>query len=155
MPWIKRTSMGVIGDLSRYSQFQAAEAMREAAVNPAAGGASTGMGLGMGMGMAQQMANAMTARQNAQQRQAPRSAAPPPLPRRRPAFMSPATARLPARSTWRRHCTAMVAQAVTLTRETPWSGARAWPAGRQASDPRSELSRPVQELRHPPIHSGA
>ena len=47
----KRTSMGVVGDLNRYSQFQAAEAMREAANNPAGGG-FTGMGVGMGAGAA-------------------------------------------------------------------------------------------------------
>jgi len=43
----KRTSMGVLGDLNRYTQFQAAEAMREAANNPAEGGMA-GMGVGMG-----------------------------------------------------------------------------------------------------------
>ncbi|MBB5516003.1 membrane protease subunit (stomatin/prohibitin family) [Rubricella aquisinus] len=48
----KRTSMGVIGDLGRYTQFQAAEAMAEAARNPGAGGGGMGAGLGMGMGMA-------------------------------------------------------------------------------------------------------
>ena len=46
----KRTSMGVVGDLNRYSQFQAAEAMREAANNP--GGGMAGMGVGMGAGAA-------------------------------------------------------------------------------------------------------
>src|SRR6266550_4487566 len=35
----KRTSMGVIGDVGRYTQFQAADAMRDAAQNPS-GGAS-------------------------------------------------------------------------------------------------------------------
>lgn len=53
----KRTSMGVIGDLGKYAQFQAAESMRAAAENPGAGGGGMGAGLGMGMGMA--MANAM------------------------------------------------------------------------------------------------
>ena len=55
----KRTSMGVVGDLNKYTQFQAAESMRAAAENPAGGEASAGMGLGMGMAMANQMANAM------------------------------------------------------------------------------------------------
>ena len=68
----RRTAMGVVGDLSRYAQFQAAEAMRVAAANPADGGASAGMGLGMGMAMAQQMANAMSGPQNTQQQQGPR-----------------------------------------------------------------------------------
>jgi hypothetical protein len=43
----KRTSMGVIGDVGRYTQFQAADAMRDAAQNPS-GGAGTGAGLGAG-----------------------------------------------------------------------------------------------------------
>ncbi len=45
----KRTSMGVLGDLGRYTQYQAAEAMREAANNPG-GGSMAGMGVGMGAG---------------------------------------------------------------------------------------------------------
>ncbi len=48
----KRTSMGVVGDLHKYAQFSAAEAMTKAAENPGAAGA--GMGLGMGMMMGQQ-----------------------------------------------------------------------------------------------------
>ena len=50
----KRTSMGVLGNLNAYTQYQAAEAMRAAAENP--GAAGSGMGLGMGMVFAQQMA---------------------------------------------------------------------------------------------------
>lgn len=53
----KRTSMGVIGDLGRYTQFSAAEAMTAAATNPSGDG-TMGAGLGMGMGMA--MAGQMT-----------------------------------------------------------------------------------------------
>ena len=45
----KRTSMGVAGDLNKYTQFQAAEAMREAANNPGGNGMA-GMGVGMGAG---------------------------------------------------------------------------------------------------------
>jgi len=44
----RRTSMGVVGDLNRYTQFQAAEAMREAANNEGANGGMAGMGIGMG-----------------------------------------------------------------------------------------------------------
>lgn len=51
----KRTSMGVIGDLGRYTQFQAAEAMEAAAKQPG-GGMGEGLGMGMGMAMASQMA---------------------------------------------------------------------------------------------------
>ena len=54
----KRTSMGVIGDLQRYTQYQAAEAMREAAANPG-GTAGAGVGMGMGFAMANQMGQAM------------------------------------------------------------------------------------------------
>jgi len=50
----KRPSMGVVGDLNRYTQFQAAESMRAAAENPGGGEASAGMGLGMGMAMVPQ-----------------------------------------------------------------------------------------------------
>ena len=66
----RRTSMGVIGDMGRYTQYQAAEAMREAANNPA-GGAGAGMGMGAGMAMGQMFAQAM-----AQPQQAAPAAAP-------------------------------------------------------------------------------
>ncbi len=54
----RRTSMGVVGDLRKYAQFQSAEAMRSAAENPSLAGAGVGMGVGAGMGMA--MANQMS-----------------------------------------------------------------------------------------------
>lgn len=50
----KRTSMGVIGDLDKYTKFQAAEAMEEAAKNPS-GDAGAGIGMGMGFAMAREM----------------------------------------------------------------------------------------------------
>ena len=50
----RRTSMGVAGDLGRYTQMSAAEAMTRAAANP--GGAGTGIGAGIGMAMGAQMA---------------------------------------------------------------------------------------------------
>ncbi|MBW7920905.1 MAG: SPFH domain-containing protein [Rubellimicrobium sp.] len=46
----KRTSMGIVGDLNRYAQFSAAEAMTKAAENPGAAGTVIGLGLG-GMAM--------------------------------------------------------------------------------------------------------
>jgi membrane protease subunit (stomatin/prohibitin family) len=55
----KRTSMGVIGDVGRYTQFQAADAMRDAAQNES-GGAGTGVGLGAGFALGNQMAGAMS-----------------------------------------------------------------------------------------------
>jgi len=51
----KRTSMGLAGDLGRYTQYSAAEAMTSAAQNPAGGGMAAGLGAGMGMAMAQNM----------------------------------------------------------------------------------------------------
>lgn len=54
----KRTSMGVVGDLGAYTQFQAAQAMERAAENPG-GAAAGGMGMGMGFAMANQMGQAM------------------------------------------------------------------------------------------------
>jgi membrane protease subunit (stomatin/prohibitin family) len=71
----KRASMGVIGDLGRYTQMQAADSMPIAAGNPSAG-AGAGMGLGMGVAMGQQMAAALGAAGAGQ----PRGATPPPLP---------------------------------------------------------------------------
>lgn len=54
----KRTSMGVVGDLGKFTQYTAAEAMSAAAKNPAGGGGmGAGLGMGMGMAMAQQMAH--------------------------------------------------------------------------------------------------
>ena len=51
----QRTSMGVIGDMNRFQQYQMGNAMLEAAENPSGGGASEGMGLGMGFAMANRM----------------------------------------------------------------------------------------------------
>ena len=70
----KRTSMGVIGDVGRYAQFQAADAMRDAAQNPS-GGASTGAGLGAGFAIGNAMAGAMTNAMNPQSSRAGSAAA--------------------------------------------------------------------------------
>jgi len=69
----KRTSMGVVGNLQQYTQFQAANAMEKAAENE--GMAGGGMSMGMGFAMANQMGQAM-GQQPAQQS----PAVPPPLP---------------------------------------------------------------------------
>lgn len=53
----KRASMGALGDAQRYAQFQAADAMRDAAQNEG-GGAGLGAGLGAGFAVGGQMANA-------------------------------------------------------------------------------------------------
>jgi len=53
-----RSSMGVIGDMNKFQQFQMGNAMMAAAENPAGGGAAEGMGLGMGFAMANRMVGA-------------------------------------------------------------------------------------------------
>lgn len=58
----KRTSMGVLGDLNRYTQMQAADALRDAAQNPS-GGAGMASGMGAGMAMSQMMQQAMQPQQ--------------------------------------------------------------------------------------------
>lgn len=52
-----RSSMGVIGDMNRFQQYQMGNAMVAAANNPSGGGAAEGMGLGMGFAMAGRMMN--------------------------------------------------------------------------------------------------
>ncbi len=74
----KRSSMGIIGDLGKYTQFQTAESMVAAANNPAGGGAASGMGLGMGFAMANQMVGAMQGQGTSPQAGVP--PAPPPVP---------------------------------------------------------------------------
>jgi membrane protease subunit (stomatin/prohibitin family) len=71
----KRTSMGVVGDLNKYTQFQTAEAMRAAADNPGGGGMGEGLGMGMGMAMAQGLTQAMGGGRAA----APAAPPPPPV----------------------------------------------------------------------------
>ena len=51
--------MGMIGDMSRYTQFQVAQSMPIAAANEGGGAAGIGVGLGAGLTMAQQMMNSM------------------------------------------------------------------------------------------------
>jgi membrane protease subunit (stomatin/prohibitin family) len=47
-----RSSMGVLGDMNRYQQYQLGSAIPAAAANPAGGLAAAGVGLGMGMAYA-------------------------------------------------------------------------------------------------------
>lgn len=68
----KRSSMGVIGNLNQYTQYQTANAMEDAAQNPG-GMASGGMGMGMGFAMANQMGQSMGSQQAGQ-------SIPPPIP---------------------------------------------------------------------------
>ena len=70
-----RSAMGAVG--ATYTQYQAGQAMREAARNEGGGGAGIGAGLGAGIGIGQAMADAI--RQGIAQPQQPQqpSAAPP------------------------------------------------------------------------------
>ncbi len=72
----KRTSMGIVGDLNKYTQFSAAEAMTRAAENPGAAGTMIGLGLG---GMAMQ-GGPWGAAPQAPQAAAPAAPVPPPPP---------------------------------------------------------------------------
>jgi membrane protease subunit (stomatin/prohibitin family) len=67
-----RSAMGAVG--ATYTQYQASQAMREAARNEGDGGAGIGAGLGAGIGIGQAMADAI--RQGMQQPAQPRSSAP-------------------------------------------------------------------------------
>jgi membrane protease subunit (stomatin/prohibitin family) len=56
----KRTQMGVLGNLDRYTQLQSANAIEQAAKNPG-GGAGEALGIGAGIGLGQRMAQSMGA----------------------------------------------------------------------------------------------
>lgn len=83
----QRTSMGIAGDLNKYTQFAAAQAMQKAA-EQGESGMGTGIGMGMGMGMGQAMAQGMAqmgqqgaaTQSPAPQSPATQSATPPPPP---------------------------------------------------------------------------
>ncbi len=74
----KRSSMGVIGNLNNYMQFQAANSLEAAAKNPG-GTAGEGIGMGMGFAMANQMAG-MFQQQGAHAGAPAAPGAPPPVP---------------------------------------------------------------------------
>ncbi|HQY31505.1 MAG TPA: SPFH domain-containing protein, partial [Thermomicrobiales bacterium] len=56
----ERSGMGAIGNMGTYTQYQAAQAMRDAAQNEGGGAAATGVGFGAGMAMGQAMGQAMS-----------------------------------------------------------------------------------------------
>jgi membrane protease subunit (stomatin/prohibitin family) len=66
----KRTQMGILGDMNRYTQFQVANAVEAGAVS---GGGNPAMEMAMGVALGNQMMNTM-------QQGAAGAAAPPPLP---------------------------------------------------------------------------
>ncbi len=70
-----RAAMGAIGDMNAYMQYQAAQAMRDAAQNPS-GGAATGVGLGAGIGMGATMAQMLGQSVQQGQQQAQQAAQP-------------------------------------------------------------------------------
>jgi len=74
----KRSSMGILGNMQNYMQYQTAEAVTKAAENPG-GMAGMGAGMGAGLGMAQQMNQAFNQpNQPSQAPPAPGQAPPPP-----------------------------------------------------------------------------
>lgn len=83
----KRTQMGIVGNLDRYTQFQAANALEDAAANPG-GGLGEGIGLGMGLAVGQRMAASFApggvapvgVASQAGTQASPTGAVPPPLP---------------------------------------------------------------------------
>lgn len=82
----KRSSIGIVGNLGAYSQFQAANAMEKAAENPSGGGlAAAGLGAGMGAAMMGQVGNIF---QNNNQQPNVGGGAPPPLPTAAPFYVA-------------------------------------------------------------------
>jgi membrane protease subunit (stomatin/prohibitin family) len=65
----KRTSMGILGDMNQYAQYQAAEALRDAAQNEGGGFAGAGVGLGAGAAMGNMFGNMFTQQQQQTQTQ--------------------------------------------------------------------------------------
>jgi membrane protease subunit (stomatin/prohibitin family) len=82
----KRSSMGVLGNMQQYTQFQAANAIEAAAKNPGGGAAGDAMGLGLGFAMANQMAQSL----NQPSPGAPQGGGdgPPPLPQQGSYFLA-------------------------------------------------------------------
>jgi membrane protease subunit (stomatin/prohibitin family) len=76
----KRTSMGIVGDMGKFTQFQTAQAIETAAGNPAGGNMAAGLGIGAGLAMGQQMANSVQAASAPQAPAAPTLVQPTPAP---------------------------------------------------------------------------
>ena len=56
----KRTSMGVVGDLDKYTRYQTAEALSKAAENPG-GDSASAIAMGMGFAMANKLGETLNA----------------------------------------------------------------------------------------------
>jgi membrane protease subunit (stomatin/prohibitin family) len=72
----ERIGMNMVGDLGRYTQFQAAQSLPIAAANEG-GGAGTGMGLGAGLAMGRALGDALSGAANAPSASSTPSAAAP------------------------------------------------------------------------------
>lgn len=125
----KRSSMGILGNMQQYAQYQAAEAMGAAAENENSTMAS-GMAMGAGFGMANQMAG-MFGQQPQQQAQSP--AAPPPPPPQKTYHMAVNGQTL---GPYDMNALRSQVQSGQLTRETlVWSeGMSGWTAAGQVSE---------------------
>lgn len=83
----KGTSARVIGDMGRFTAYQTANAIEQAAKNPGGGGlAAGGMGMGMGLAMGNQMAGQMAGAASAGAASA--GGGPPPIPGTQPFFVA-------------------------------------------------------------------
>jgi membrane protease subunit (stomatin/prohibitin family) len=60
----KASSMRMVGDMGKFTQFQAADAIGAAARNEGGGAAATGVGMGAGVALGQAMAGALTGASN-------------------------------------------------------------------------------------------
>lgn len=76
----KRASMGIIGDLSAYTQYQAAEAIEAAATSGGDSAMTAGLGAGIGVSMGAAIGNQMGAGSGSGNTEQASPAAPPPLP---------------------------------------------------------------------------
>ena len=133
----KRTSMGIVGDLNKYMQFNAAEGLAQPG---SAMGATMGAGMGMGMGMG--MA------QNAGPWGAPAAAPPPPPPAAKAWHVADNGA---TKGPFSESDLAAMAAAGTMTRAT-----QVWTAGQDAWKPaaETELARLFAMVPPPPPPPG-
>jgi membrane protease subunit (stomatin/prohibitin family) len=79
----RRTASGMVGDLGKYAEFSAAEALTRSAGAEGGGAIGAGLGAGMGMAMAERMARGPWGQAPAATH--PAAAAPPPPPQEPPA----------------------------------------------------------------------
>jgi membrane protease subunit (stomatin/prohibitin family) len=87
--------MNMIGDMRRYTQFQAAQSLPIAAANEGNPGAALGVGLGAGVGLGQVMAQSLGLSMGGNMGPGPAAPPPPPSPVA-PAVAVPVTAETPA-----------------------------------------------------------